>query len=171
MSKVRKLFPQMKAYSSDLSDTEWALLEPLIPPAKPGGRPRSMNMRQILNGIFYVLRGGCAWRLLPHDYPAWSTVYDSFRKWRNEGVWERIVTTLRERLRVQAGRKATRCRGIIDSQSVKTTERGGPQGTLNSPVGRRCLKKRKLPKDQATVKHNWADRAGKGETHAERRLT
>src|SRR2546423_2782740 len=91
----------MKPYASDLSDAEWTLLEPLIPPAKTGGRPRSVNMRQILNGIFYVLRSGGAWRLLPHDYPPWSTVYDYFRKWRNAGIWDQMVRTLREPVKGQ----------------------------------------------------------------------
>ncbi len=117
-----------KAYPSDLSDIEWLILQVLIPIAKPGGRPRSVDIREILNAIFYILRSGCAWRMLPHDFPKWQTVYGYFRTWRKAGVWEQMNTALRESVREQAGREAEPSAGIIDSQSVKTTETKGDRG-------------------------------------------
>jgi putative transposase len=117
-----------KRYPSDLTQTQWDRLKRLLPPAKPGGRPREVNLREVLNGIFYIARGGCSWRMMPTDLPPWSTCYDYFRKWRNDGIWQEINDTLRTQIRHKNKRKTSPSLAIIDTQSVKTTEQGGPRG-------------------------------------------
>lgn len=123
-----------RAYPTDLSDAEWAILELLVPPPKPGGRPPKHPRRELVNAMLYVLRSGEAWRLLPHDLPPWQTVYHYFRLWRDDGSWARINAILREQVRGRAGRQATPSGAILDSQSAKTTEKGGRAGMM---AGRR----------------------------------
>ena len=114
-----------KAYQTDLSDAEWSCLEPHLPAPKANGRPRIYPLREILDAIFYVVRSGCAWRLLPHDFPPWKTVYHYFRFWRLDGTWERMHAALRKRVRVRLKRNPQPSAAIVDSQSVKTTGVGG----------------------------------------------
>ena len=115
-------------YPTDLTDAEWAVLAPYLPPARPRGRPRIHSYREILDAIFYLIRSGCAWRLLPRDLPPWPTVYHYFRRRRLEGRWARLNAALRERLRVRQGRQAQPSAGLVDSQAVKTTGVGGVRG-------------------------------------------
>lgn len=114
-------------YPSDLTDREWEYIKKMIPAPKSGGRNRATDMRQTLNAIFYVDRTGCAWRYLPREYPPWQTVYGYFRVWRLNGTWERIHDRLRGDVREKEGRDRQPSAAIIDSQSVKTTHRGGPE--------------------------------------------
>jgi putative transposase len=117
-----------EAYPTDLTTAEWSWLAPHGPAPKEGGRPRRHAVREILNAIFYILRSGCAWRLLPHDLPPWKTVYHYFRLWRVQGIWERLHAALHAAARVKMGRDPHPTGAIIDSQSVKTTLVGGPRG-------------------------------------------
>jgi len=113
-----------RIYPSDLTDAEWHHLEPLLPLPKSTGRPRQWDLRLILNGIFYLLRSGCAWRMLPQEYPPWPTVHDYYRRWRMDGTWERIHSQIRDLVRQAVGRETTPSGAVLDSQSIKTTEKG-----------------------------------------------
>lgn len=113
-----------RSYASDLNDAQWALIERHIPPARPGGRPRRVDTRAVVNAIFYLLRTGCQWRLLPKDFPPWGTVWWYFRRWRREGIWVRMHRALYPLARAKAGRRPGPSVVIMDGQSVKTTEKG-----------------------------------------------
>lgn len=123
-----------KTYPTDLSDKEWKMIEGFFRKRQHrGGRPYTHSKREIVNAIFYVLRAGCAWRLLPHDFPCWSTVYNHFRDWENRGTWEKINAKLNQKWREREGRETKPSAGIVDSQSVRTTEKGVLTGDMMEP--------------------------------------
>src|SRR3954451_10065305 len=119
---------ERRAYPSDLTDTQWRLIAPLIPEAKPGGRPRKYDMREVINGLLYIAREGCSWRALPHDLPHWKTCYNFFRRFEADGTWDDLLAALRVEVRTRLGREPTPSGACIDSQSAKTAHGGAEVG-------------------------------------------
>jgi len=119
-----------KNYPSDLTEAEWKLIEPLLPKPLPRGPKANVDLREIVNGIFYLLHEGCQWRSLPHDLPPWQTVSSYFRKWQRKGIWSKVNETLRKKIRIKEGKNPESTAGSIDSQSVKTTNKRGKHTDL-----------------------------------------
>ena len=117
-----------RVYSTDVTDAQWAFLEPLLPKAKPGGRPRTVDLRLVINTIFYLDKAGCQWSMLPKDLAKRSTAHDYLSQWKADGTWQNVLDTLRRTIRVNAGREPEPSKAAIDSQTVKGSEAGGPRG-------------------------------------------
>ncbi len=148
-----------KAYSTDLTDAQWTLLEPLLPPPKPGGRPRSVDLREIVNALLYLLRTGCPWRSLPHDLPPWSTVWTYFRRWRDDGTLDRLHDQLRDQVRVEAGRDPHPSAGCrLSGQPVGQDDR--KRGARGFDAGKKIQgRKRHLVVDTLGLMHGLAVRS------------
>jgi len=131
-----------RGYWTDLTETQWMVIAPLVPDAMPGGRPRKASSRELVNAILYALRAGCSWRLLPADFPPWQTVYYYLQRWRREGVWARIHHLVLMNDRERAGREASPTAAIIDSQSVRNADQRGAREATTPP--------RRLPVANAT---------------------
>jgi putative transposase len=116
-------------YTTDLTDETWQILAPLLPPEKAGGRPRTYPLREVINGIQSILRGGCAWRFMPHDLPPWQTAYQTWRAWRQDGTWLRIHDQLRDEVRTRMGRHRQPSAAVIAAPTVKTPAQGGATAT------------------------------------------